>query len=162
MKPHIKYLTLLALVFCLSSSALSQKVTVSANINVGAPTEYSYYYYPDYEIYYRVETGTWFIRRNAIWVSYYILPMEYYFIRYPGCERVRLPYHGSKYPFAYHHKFKNAYPKHSKKSNKKNYVDYKMNTIWKSEKPNAHMKTKISNKPSGGGGGKLKGKLRNR
>jgi len=160
MKTHIKYLTLLTFVLYFSNDVWSQKVTVNANINVGTPASYSYYYYPDYEVYYTVETGNWFIRRNGIWVSYYVLPMEYYFIRYGGCEKVMLPYHEPKHPFAYHYKFKNAYPKHYKEKHNNKYVDYKMNTSWKSDKPNTHMKTKISNRHNGIG--KSKGKHKNK
>lgn len=156
MKTPIKYLTLLIFAFYLCNNAWSQKYTVTTNINIGTPPSYSYYYYPDYEIYYRAETGTWFIRRNYVWVSYPILPMEYHFIRYGGCERVLLPYHGAKHPFAYHHKFKNAYPKHYKEKAHKNHVNYKMNTTWKSEKSKVRMKAKISNGRNAGG--KSKGK----
>ncbi|MDP2387737.1 MAG: hypothetical protein Q8M29_15295 [Bacteroidota bacterium] len=157
MKTRTKYLTLLALAFYISNDAWSQRYTVNTNITIGTPVTYSYYYYPDYEIYYRVETGTWFIRRNFVWVSYAYLPSEYYFIHHSGYHRVMLPYHGSKHPFSYHNKFRSSYPKNVKVKSKKNHIDYKMNTTWQSDKPNAHMKTKISNKPMGGGN-KGKGK----
>lgn len=68
MKTAFKYLMSIAFMLYFGN-LYSQTVSINANLNLGAPAKYSYYYYPEYKIYQRVETGAWFVFQDGIWVT---------------------------------------------------------------------------------------------
>jgi hypothetical protein len=70
--------------------------------------EYTYYYYPKYEAYYRVETKTWFYREGCSWTVSRKAPkgMPVFFLR--KNHRVLLRYKGPN-PLVHHITFTKKY-----------------------------------------------------
>jgi hypothetical protein len=91
----MKNLLLILIFVCVSFTALQAK-------------EYTYYYYPKYEAYYRVETKTWFYREGCTWAVSKKAPkgMPIFFLR--KNHRVLLQYKGPN-PLLQHITFTKKY-----------------------------------------------------
>jgi hypothetical protein len=85
---------------------------ICLNIPVSAE-EYTYYYYPKYEAYYRVETKTWFYHNGCSWAASKNAPKEMPFFMIKKNHRVLLSYKGPN-PLVYHIVFKKKYPEEGK------------------------------------------------
>jgi hypothetical protein len=99
--------------------ACSAHAQVSVNINVGSPpawgpagyTEVRYYYLPDVEAYYDVESSVFIYYYGGSWVRRTYLPTRYrYYDLYGGYKVVLSDYRGDT-PYVHFHKHKIQYIK---------------------------------------------------
>jgi hypothetical protein len=102
------------------------------NIDTLSAEEYTYYYYPKYEAYYRVETKTWFYHNGCAWAASRKAPKEMPFFMIKKNNRVLLSYKGPN-PLVHHIVIKKKYPSQSKRG-----LGVKIKTSWhSSDKKNA-------------------------
>lgn len=85
----------------------------------GIWVHYTYYYYPDIEIYFQIETGTWFYREGVKWKAVTVLPVKLKKKQMFSTYRVKLHYTGCN-PTLLHNMNKAKYPARPKQSGKKN------------------------------------------
>lgn len=85
--------------------ALTTKAQVSVNVNIGSPplwgpvgyTEVQYYYLPDVEAYYDVQTSMFIYYGGGVWIRRAYLPTRYrYYDLYSGYKVVLTDYHGNE------------------------------------------------------------------
>ncbi|KGO91360.1 hypothetical protein [Flavobacterium subsaxonicum] len=116
---------LLALLFF--TCGLSQ-AQVSVNVNIGTPpawgpagyTEVRYYYLPDIEVYYDINTAQYIYINNGNWVRASALPTVYKnYNLYNGYKVVVNDYRGTT-PYVYYKDHKVKYPKGYKGKPQKN------------------------------------------
>ena len=121
---HLKII-LLAIICTISSAAYSQ---VSVNINIGSPPEWGpegysdvrYYYLPDVEAYYDVQTAMFIYYGGGIWIHKAYLPSRYRnYDLYGGYKVVMYDYRGTT-PYANFHDHKIKYKKGYKGPAQKN------------------------------------------
>ncbi len=126
------------------------KAQVSVNVNIGSPplwgpvgyTEVQYYYLPDVEAYYDVQTSMFIYYGGGVWIRRAYLPTRYrYYDLYSGYKVVLTDYRGNE-PYIH---FKNHKVKYYK-----GYKDGNQKTI--GEKPGKGNNKSIS--PSNNGGQK--------
>ncbi|MDO9001321.1 MAG: hypothetical protein Q7W45_16265 [Bacteroidota bacterium] len=95
------------------------KAQVSVNINVGSPpawgpvgyTETRYYYLPDVEAYYDVQSSMFIYFGNGVWLHRTYLPTRYrHYDLYSGYKVVMVDYHGNQ-PYHHHKEYKIKYKK---------------------------------------------------
>lgn len=107
---------LIGIVLFLSNMANAQ---VSVNINIGSPplwgpvgyTDVRYYYLPDIEAYYDIETSMFIYYGGGIWVHQAHLPSYYsHYDLYNGYKVVLSDYHGNS-PHNHFHNHKKKYAK---------------------------------------------------
>jgi len=108
---------LLALVFF--TATLSLQAQVSINVNVGSPpawgpsgyTDVQYYYLPDIDVYYDINTGQYIYLNNNNWVRATALPPAYRnYDLYNGYKVVMTDYRGNA-PYTNHATYRAKYPK---------------------------------------------------
>jgi hypothetical protein len=80
---------------------------------------YSYYYYPDIELYLQIETGTWFFLDGSKWKAVQILPPRKKKEQMQNNYKVKLNYTGCN-PTLLHRMNKAKYPPREKVPGKKN------------------------------------------
>lgn len=114
---HMKTINLLliGILFCLANTVQAQ---VSVNINIGSPpawgpagyTEVQYYYLPDVEAYYDVQSSMFIYFAGGAWIHRLHLPHHYRnYDLYGGYKIVLSDYHGkSPYNHFNDHKMKYA------------------------------------------------------
>ena len=87
---------------------------VSVNVNIGSPplwgpvgyTEVQYYYLPDVEAYYDVQTAMFIYYGGGVWIHRAYLPTRYrYYDLYSGYKVVLTDYHGHE-PYTHFHNHK--------------------------------------------------------
>lgn len=109
-------LTLIGLILFFSNALRSQ---VSVNVNIGSPpmwgpvgyTDVRYYYIPDIEAYYDVQTSMFIYFGDGIWIHRAYLPSMYSnYDLYGGYKVVINNYYGNA-PYAYFHDHKAKYHK---------------------------------------------------
>lgn len=66
---------------------------------------HDYYYYPDVDVYFRLDSGHYYHRRNGTWISVDVLPRPFHLDRH---HRVPLRLHGSR-PYVHHHEHRERY-----------------------------------------------------
>jgi hypothetical protein len=85
--------------------AFATKAQVSVSVNVGSPplwgpagyTEVQYYYLPDVEAYYDVQTEMFIYYGGGVWIRRAYLPTRYrYYDLYNGYKVVLTDYHGNE------------------------------------------------------------------
>jgi uncharacterized membrane protein YgcG len=85
--------------------AFTTKAQVSVSVNVGSPplwgpvgyTEVQYYYLPDVEAYYDVQTEMFIYYGGGVWIRRAYLPTRYrYYDLYSGYKVVLTDYHGDE------------------------------------------------------------------
>jgi len=142
---------LVAIAFIVSTGASAQ---VSVNVNIGTPpawgpsgyTEARYYYLPDIETYYDVNTSEYIYLTNGKWMRTVTVPAPYRTYNfYNGYKVVMTDYRGAT-PYTYYNTYKVKYPKGYKGKPQKNIGV-----------PPGHAK-KMAAGPNGGGKGKEHGK----
>lgn len=174
----------IAIVLFLASTARAQ---VSVNVNIGTPplwgpvgyTDVRFYYLPDIETYYDIQTATFIFIERGIWIRRGYLPFRYrdydlysgYKVIVPGyCgpnPHYYYKYHRTKYGKGYHGRPQKTYgenPRHNKyKENNAPRGKYKGNNAPKGNyKPKGNVFPKGKSAPGGnqkgkgGGGGKRK------
>ena len=79
---------------------------------------YTYYYYPDLEIYHQVETGIWFYMEGAQWRSVQVLPARLRKMQMQSTHKIKLHYTGCN-PTLLHNMNKSKYPARLKSKGKK-------------------------------------------
>lgn len=114
----MNYLKLIAIgILLLISNAF--KAQVSVNINIGSPplwgpvgyTDVRYYYLPDVEAYYDIETSMFIYYGGGIWIHRSHLPAHFsHYDLYSGYKVVMNDYHGSS-PYNHFHDHKKKYAK---------------------------------------------------
>jgi len=107
---------IIGIVLCLSGSLTAQ---VSVNINIGSPppwgpvgyTEVRYYYLPDVEAYYDIQSAMFIYYGGGAWVHRAYLPTQYRnYDLYYGYKVVMTDYHGSS-PYVHFSQHKVKYKK---------------------------------------------------
>lgn len=122
---------LVSCLFIFSLSTQAQNVSVGININTAPRQEVryvevpapSYYYYPEIETYYDMNSSVYIYLSGNNWVRSAYLPTYYrnYDVRHG--QRVLIDYRGSR-PYTHYHKHHNKYKnKHYKKGKKKHHKD---------------------------------------
>jgi len=110
----MKYLSVVFLFATLTSTS-----QVSVNVNIGTPppwgpvgyTEIRYYYLPDIEMYYDINSAQYIYLSNGTWIYSAGLPVWYKnYDLYKGPKVVIDDYFGPK-PYIYYHSHKVKYPK---------------------------------------------------
>lgn len=101
--------------------------------------EYTYYYYPKYEAYYRLETKTWFYHDGNVWTGSRKVPKKMPFFCIRKNHRVLLSYKGPN-PLLYHVVFRKKYQKEPSRS-----FTVKIKSSWKSSNKNNAARVTISN-----------------
>lgn len=95
------------------------KAQVSVNINIGSPpewgpigyTEARYYYLPDVEAYYDIQSSTFIYFGDGVWLHRTYLPVIYRnYDLYSGYKVVMVDYHGET-PYSYFKEHKVKYKK---------------------------------------------------
>lgn len=169
---------IIGLLFFIVSSAKAQ---VTVNVNLGNPpewgpvgyTEARYYYLPDIEAYYDVETSVFIYFGNGVWIRNRFLPTRYRnYDLYGGYKVVMTDYRGSTPYFnfkEYKVKYKKGYRGPSQKTigskgkslnpnNKKSSIKQQKNKGSGNNNQSSHKsnssKNKSSNQSRGGGKGK--------
>lgn len=150
----------IAIVLFLATTARAQ---VSVNVNIGTPplwgpigyTDVRYYYLPDIETYYDIQTGTFIYIERGIWIRRGYLPFRYRDYDLYGGYKVIVPryrgpnphflynYHRSNYKKGYHGRPQKTYgnnPRHNEyKGNNAPRGNYKGNNAPKGNyKPNGN------------------------
>ncbi len=128
MRDLLKYLSVIFL-FC----TLNSRSQVSVNVNTGTPpwgfkgnTEIRYYYLPDIETYYDVNSAKFIYWNKGTWVYSAELPVLYNL--HKGSKVVLDDYSGSA-PYIYYHSHKSKHPKGYKTSNVKKVSDKPRNAL---------------------------------
>lgn len=114
----MKTLKLIALgiVFMVAGTANAQ---VSVNVNIGSPpmwgpagyTNVQYYYLPDVQAYYDINTSMFIYQSSGIWVHRSYLPTRYRnYDLYGGYKVVMTDYHGNR-PYAHYREYRTKYAK---------------------------------------------------
>ncbi len=120
-KPHMRFMNTLKLILLgiLLCFALLAKSQVQVNVNIGSPplwgpvgyVEERYYYLPDIEVYYDIQTSMFIYFGNGVWVHRTYLPSYYSnYDLYGGYKVVLTGYHGNS-PYANFHNHKMQYKK---------------------------------------------------
>src|ERR1035437_7862584 len=109
-------LVIVGMVLLLASAAQAQ---VSVNVNIGSPppwgpagyTEVRYYYLPDVEAYYDIQTSMFIYLGGGVWVHNASLPAQYRnYDLYNGYKVVMTDYRGDA-PYTYYKEHKTKYAK---------------------------------------------------
>jgi hypothetical protein len=123
---NLAKILLVSCLFMFSYQTQAQNISVGININtapretvryVEAPAP-SYYYYPEIETYFEVNSSVYIYFSNNNWVRSRNLPVYYsdYDLRHG--QRVIIDYNGSR-PYNHYHEHKNKYKCKSYKKDKK-------------------------------------------
>jgi hypothetical protein len=123
---NLAKIILVSCLFIFSYQTQAQNISVGININtapretvryVEAPAP-SYYYYPEIETYFEVNSSVYIYFSNNNWVRSRNLPVYYsdYDLRHG--QRVIIDYNGSR-PYNHYHEHKNKYKCKSYKKDKK-------------------------------------------
>ena len=103
------------------------KAQVSVNINIGSPPEWGpvgytdvrYYYLPDLEVYYDIQSSMFIYFGNGVWLHRAHLPSRYrYYDLYSGYKVVMIDYRGDV-PYTYFNEYKIKYKKGYRGSSQK-------------------------------------------
>lgn len=164
-------LIIIGLIFSISSA---MKAQVTVNVNVGNPPEWGpigytdvrYYYLPDIEAYYDIETSVFIYFGNGVWIRDPFLPVHYRnYDLFGGYKVVMTDYRGNS-PYInfkeYKVKYKKGYRGSSQKTigikggkgNSKNSYQKNLVKHQKSNGNNNSPKNKSSHQSHGGGKGK--------
>lgn len=144
------------------STALKSQVSV--NVNIGSPplwgpvgyTEERYYYLPDVEAYYDVESSMFIYFGNGVWLHRASLPTRYSnYDLYNGYKVVLTGYHGNS-PYNDFHNHKVKYKKGYKGGSQKTIGNKPGNGNHKSNGPGNNQQ-KFQQKNGGGGNNKHSG-----
>lgn len=113
---NILKLVVVGIVLFFSTAVKSQ---ISVNVNIGSPpmwgpvgyTDIRYYYLPDIEAYYDIETAMFFYFGGGVWIQRAYLPDYYsHYDLYNGYKVVITDYRGSE-PYIHFHDHKVKYKK---------------------------------------------------
>jgi uncharacterized membrane protein YgcG len=145
--------------------AFTTKAQVSVNVNVGSPpmwgpvgyTEVQYYYLPDVEAYYDVQTSMFIYYGGGVWIRRAHLPTRYrYYDLYSGYKVVLTDYRGNE-PYVHFKNHKVKYYKGYKGGPQKTIGHKPGKGNHKSSSPSNNGGNKKSYKSNDNGGGKNKG-----
>ena len=158
----LKYIILgIGLIFASESQA-----QLSVNVNIGTPplwgpsgySDVRYYYLPDVEAYYDVNTSRFIYFSGNTWVHRRYLPKQYRnYDLYNGYKVVMTDYRGNA-PYTYYKQHKVKYAKGYKGSYQKTYGNKPGNGNYKSKGNSNNYKSKGNSNGNKKGNGNNKGK----
>jgi len=145
--------------------AFTTKAQVSVNVSIGSPplwgpvgyTEVQYYYLPDVEAYYDVQTAMFIYYGSGVWIRRAYLPSRYrHYDLYGGYKVVLTDYRGNE-PYIHFKNHKVKYYKGYKGGNQKTIGEKPGKGNNKSNGPSNNGSAKKSHRVNNNGGGQKKG-----